>query len=332
MIIVLAGVHNSLRSQTQLRLDQGFLGFDTQQRQFFDQANAPIGVGKLNGVKLYHVNSLTNSAENGDFTLSVARQANVMVGGSDPLLLVVKKHPSVLRNVIRWSTEIQQELHPEHGRMIVPDVPILVIDDEADHASVNTADTPYDENGNASDDASPTVINGLIRKLLHSFEQSAYVGYTATPFANIFIYNGARSEEHGRTIPRSFIINLPEPSNYYGPGRVFGVAADPAEGIDERPGLPIVRPIEDFEDWMPNRHKKSHIPDAAPGSLVEAMHAFVLACAARMARGQVEVHNSMLVHVTRFTDVQGQVVDQIGPSSRSLRISSGLETERPRHH
>ena len=320
LIIVLAGVHNSLRSQTQLRLDHGFLGFDTQQRRFFDQSNARIGVGALPGVKLHHVNSLTNSEEKGDFTLSVAKQANVMVGGHDPLLLVVKKNASVLNNLIKWATLIQQQLHPESGRMIVPDVPILVIDDEADHASVNTRDITYDENGRADDETSPTRINGLIRRLLHSFEQSAYVGYTATPFANIFIYKDAISEKFGEDLfPRSFILNLPIPSNYIGPARVFGVAADPGEGVEEQPGLPIVRPISDYAAWMPDRHKKDHVPGPLPESLVTAMHSFILSCAARMARGRVDTHNSMLVHVTRFTDVQARVAELVEDELRVMK-------------
>ena len=332
LIIILAGVHNSLRSQTQLRLDQGFLGFDTQQRRFFDQNNARIGVGALTGVKLHHVNSLTNSEERGDFTLSVAKQANVMVGGRDPLLLVVKKNPSVLRNLIKWATLIQQQLHPESGRMIVPDVPILVIDDEADHASVNTRDIQYDENGNADDETNPTAINGLIRQLLHSFEQSAYVGYTATPFANIFIYKDAMSERHGEDLfPRSFIVNLPTPSNYIGPAQVFGVAEDTADGVDEQPGLPIVRTIDDYEDWIPNRHKKDHVPGPLPQSLKTAMRCFILSCATRMARGQVDVHNSMLVHVTRFTDVQAHVAelvaDELGELKDRLRYGDGSSSD-----
>src|SRR6266581_2381961 len=77
LIVILAGTHNSLRSQTQLRLDEGFLGFDTQQRSLFDPNNIRLGVGRLPGAKLYHVHSLTNSADKGDFNLKVAQQANV---------------------------------------------------------------------------------------------------------------------------------------------------------------------------------------------------------------------------------------------------------------
>jgi hypothetical protein len=82
--------------------------------------------------------------------------------------------------------------------------------------------------------------------------------------------------------------------------------------------LPIVRLVTDYDGWMPNGHKKGWIPPALlPGSLGEAISSFVLACAARRARGQSADHNSMLIHATRFQDVQNRVTDQVG---RHLRI------------
>lgn len=319
LIVVLAGMHNSLRSQTQLRLDLGFLGFDTQQERFFDRSNRRMGVGILPGRRLYPVHSLTNSEETGDFKLAVARRASMIIG-SDPILLVVKKNASILRNLHSWATLIQQERHPESGRLIVPDVPILVIDDEADHGSVNTRDVQYDEDGKADPELDPTTINGLIRKLLHGFDKSAYVGLTATPFANIFIYQGGRSEDHGEDLfPRSFIVRIPAPANYMGPNEVFGVEADPLLGLEGKPGLPIVYEVEDHQMWMPDGHRKVHVVGPMPDSVRLAIRGFILACAARMARGQIEVHNSMLIHVTRFTAVQGQVAEQVRDELASLR-------------
>ena len=235
LFIVLAGSHNSLRSQTQLRVDLGFLGFDTQQRRLFDQNNTRIGVGTLAyPMKVAH--SLTTSLENGDFNLKVARQANVMVGGRDPVVLVVKKNASVLRNLINWATVIRQETDPISGKSIVRDVPLLIIDDEADNASINTRNI-IDESGQLDPDQDPTRINALIRTLLQSFEKSAYVGYTATPFANIFIPEAFESTRFGEELfPRSFIIHVPTPSNYISPSRVFGTMLE-----GEEPSLPIIR-------------------------------------------------------------------------------------------
>ena len=320
LIIVLAGVHNSLRSQTQLRLDQGLVGFDTQKERMFDQATRRIGVGRLKGhPKLFAVNSMTNSEERGDFNLKVAKQVAMHIG-SDPVLLVVKKNAPILRNVIKWATELQGVEHPDTGRMIVQDVPILVIDDEADHASVNTKEVSYDEDGRPDDDVDPTKINALIRELLVSFSKSAYVGYTATPFANIFAHAGEPSERYGDDLfPRSFITRLPPPSNHVGPAQVFGVQADPTIGMEARDPLPIVRDVGDTEDWIPTRHKKDLQPGPLPESLREAVHAFVLVCAARAARGHAGVHNSMLVHVTRFVNVQQAVFDQVSEEIAGIR-------------
>ena len=307
LIVVLAGLHNSLRSQTQQRLDREFLGFDTRSRRSFDQGNARVGVGAMKGPFL-HAHSLTSSDEKGDFQKKVASQVWVQAGGADPVLLVVKKNASVLRNLYNWATDVLKETDPETGRQIVRSVPLLVIDDEADNASVNTKARPTDENGQPVEDYDPTKINGWIRRLLRTFEKSAYLGYTATPFANIFIDEDEETDSYGEDLfPRSFIISLRPPSNYTGVARVFGLDEDVAAGIDAEDGLQVVRPIRDHENWLPDKHKKDWIPsDRLPASLVQALNAFLLATAVRRARQQLD-HNSMLVHVTRFTAVQAHV-------------------------
>lgn len=321
LIVVLAGVHDSLRSQTQLRLDEGFLGYDTQRRMLFDQKNTRLGAGLLKGAEFFHVNSLTSSAQNGDFKKGVAEGASIPVGGSDPLLLVVKKNKKILNNLIAWLTPAQQQLARGSTKLRVPNVPMLVVDDECDQASVNTRDT-FDEVGVFDPEADPTVINGCIRRLLDSFEQSAYVGYTATPFANIFIYRDTQTGKHGEDLfPRSFIVNLKKPSDYIGPARVFGVQPDESSGVEAAQPLPITRTVKDAEPWIPTTHKNGYLlpADSMPQSLREALLSFVLTCAARIARGQANEHNSMLVHVTRFTNVQQQVADQVGSELRYIK-------------
>src|SRR5207248_2623505 len=106
----------------------------------------------------------------------------------------------------------------------------------ADNASVDTSKWRR-EDVETADETSPTVINGLIRQLLNSFEQSAYVGYTATPFANILIFKDAASPTYGEDLfPRSFIVRLPAPSNYFGPLKVFGSKQDIAAGLEATEG------------------------------------------------------------------------------------------------
>lgn len=312
LIVVLAGIHNSLRSQTQLRLDEGFIGFDTQRRMDFDQTNTRMGAGAIPGEPFHHVNPLTTSAEKGDFNKKVAQGQAVTIGGKDPVILVVKKHKSILANLTEWATANQRVIAHGETQARVPNVPMLVIDDECDHASVNTKNA-FDALGEFDPEVDPTAINAGIRKLLNSFEQTAYVGYTATPFANIFIYKDADTEKYGEDLfPRSFIIGLKKSSDYVGADRVFGLNADPARGVDYLPPLPILRDVRDTEDWIPTKHKKDLVlSQELPESLRKALRTFVISCAARRVRGDVTAHNSMLVHVTRFTDVQAQVKDAI---------------------
>ncbi|MDZ7961469.1 MAG: Z1 domain-containing protein [Aulosira sp. DedQUE10] len=320
LIIVLAGMQNSLRSQTQIRLDEGFLGFDSQVNRAFDRGNPLLGVGKIPIGKWLVVNSATSSANNGDFNRTVAKQYGVIPGGQDPLLLVVKKNKSILTNLFKWALSVRGLVHEESGRKIVRDVPLLIIDDEADNASINTNPLSFDENGKVLEDHDVSAINKIIRQLLYSFEKSSYVGYTATPFANIFIHpDGIKSECGEDLFPRSFIINIPTPSNYIGPVQVFGLDTDSTSGLEEFEGLPIIRYLDDHEEWIPTQHKKEHIPEYLPPSLQEAIKAFILACAIRMARGQENEHNSMLVHVTRYTNVQSEVTDQVREELNSVK-------------
>lgn len=318
LVLVLAGVHNSLRSQTQARIDEGILGFDTRAIMVASKALAAnrIGVGLLAGPRLY-VNSFTSSAEVGDFRLNVARNMGVAPGGADPIILVVKKNKSILTNLYQWATHLTKEVDPETGKHRVRGVPVLVIDDEADHASVNTKGS-----GTDSEETDPSVINGLIRQFLDTFEMTSYVGYTATPFANIFIDPEATHSTAGSDLfPRSFIVNLPAPSNYIGPERVFGLKEDSANGIDEVPPLPIVRHIEDHTQWIPNRHTASDLPgENLPESLQDAVTAFLLGGAVRRLRAQGNKHHSMLIHVTRFTAVQQRVGEQVQDLLEDIRL------------
>ena len=319
LVVILAGIHNSLRSQTQVRIDHGILGFDTRDTLRSDvvQNGGPIGAGKL-GKRFLPVNSFTSSKEKGDFNRKVADNIGVIVGGNDPTVLVIKKNAHILNNLYSWATELRKEEDPETKRRIVKNVPILVIDDEADHASV---DTSAPKRGQDEQDVDPTKINGLIRKFLDTFEKSAYVAYTATPFANIFISPDKDHADSGIDLfPRSFIVNLPAPSTYIGPTRVFGMNSSVGSVAESVEPLPITRPIDDYELWVPDGHKVDHrITEPIPPSLSEAILSFLIGGALRSLRGQGNKHHSMLVHVTRFIKVQSQVADQITESLESTK-------------
>jgi hypothetical protein len=324
IIIVLAGLHNNLRSQTQMRLDEGFLGYETK-------PNASdlkrIGVGDIDTDPSIRPNYATNRSNSGDFNRGVARSLGISPE-ERPWLFVVKKNKSVLTLLLNWIRNRVANVHDrETGRSVVTNLPLLLIDDEADHASVDTGENIVDENGQPDAEHEPKAINRLIRRILHSFTRSAYVGYTATPFANIFIHErGATAQEGPDLFPSSFIINLSAPSSYVGPGKLFGIQS----GDIERPALPLTRPVNDYLDvdsvdgWMPSKHKSTHVPlwegqDILPPTVREAINAFILTCAARIHRGQQQNHSSMLIHVTRFNAVQGHVWRQVEAYVSGLR-------------
>lgn len=319
IIIVLAGLHNNLRSQTQVRLDESFLGYKTT--AFNDEAYTLIGVGEIDADPAIRPNFATTRSDKGDFNTRVAQNFGI-APEKRPWLFVVKKNKTVLTRLLRWiRNHVANGRDPETGRPIVTNLPLLLVDDEADHASVDTKQMAYDEDGNPDPDHEPTAINRAVREILFSFQRSGYVGYTATPFANIFIHEQAETTEAGPDLfPSSFIVNLAAPSNYVGPARVFGVRGE--TGRSE--GLPLIRHISDFGSWMPQGHKNGHVPrfegrDELPPSLREAVLAFVLACAVRRVRGQEREHCSMLVHVTRFTSVQKLTHQQVEDYIRQIR-------------
>lgn len=289
LIIVLAGIHNNLRSQTQLRLDEGFLGFDTQHQRAFDQNGVAMGVGKINKNGIAH--SLTSSIGSGDFATQAANtMGGVNFDTSEPIIAVVKKNTKVLERLYTWLSAKAETL-PD-GTKKIRTKSLLLIDDEADNASINTN----------KDDDQATKINQHIKNILNLFNKSGYVGYTATPFANIFI-----PIKEDDLFPRDFIINIPAPSNYIGPEKVFGIKV--LEDDEESDSvLPIVNRIDDYVNIIPNGHKKDDsLPSELPDSLKIAIKCFILTCTIRLLRGQDKVHNSMLIHVSRYTRWQKQI-------------------------
>jgi hypothetical protein len=290
-IVVLAGIHNNLRSQTQMRLDEGFLGFDTQYERAYTMNNTTkIGVGLIPGFENAIANSYTTSLEKGDFTSRATNTAGFSFNAPQPMILVIKKNASVLKRLYTWL-----KTQSADGKII--NKSLLVIDDEADNASINTNIKELD----------PTTINQNICKIISLFNRSAYVGYTATPFANIFI-----PQNEDDLFPRDFIINIPVPTNYIGPEKVFGTSIIPDETDNDL--LPIVSSIKDYADFVPQGHKKdadkptfSDIPE----SLRTAVKCFIMTCAVRIAREQGSKHNSMLIHISRFQAWQNHIKDLV---------------------
>ncbi|MTH60031.1 Z1 domain-containing protein [Paracoccus litorisediminis] len=299
LIVVIAGIHNNLRNQTQARIDEGFIGRDTGRLAHANKAQRQkiIGVGQFDQ-REFPV-SLTNTLR--DFNKATATTNTSQIGQYNvPVVLVIKKNSSTLKNLLEWLKE-----HSVHQGTQMVSQPMLLIDDEADNASINTA---Y-----ARDEV--TRINGQIRELLSLFHRSCYVGYTATPFANIFIDPDTDDEALKQDLfPRHFIIGLDAPSNYFGAQKVFLDARDQH-----------VRLIDDNEDVLPMKHKIDHPVDVLPGSLLKAVRAFIVARAIRNARGQQAAHASMLVNASRFTDVQGRLRSRIADVVGRIRDAVAVE-------
>ena len=251
LVIVLSGIHNSLRKQTQNRLASELTD--------------------LNSDKW-----LSLTTDESDFRKPTFNGEAALGEGNATGLMVIKKNPVVLRRVRDWlGTKVMRE-HLNSLR-------VLVIDDEADQASVGTA-----------------TINPLIREVLALMPRNTYIGYTATPFANVFI-DPTESEDF---YPRDFILNLPRPEGYFGPEMIFG-RLDSENDADDSTGYDMVRIVDEDELGALRPATKKDIPSFKPsvnGTLKKAVDWYFLATAARFARGQEE-HSSMLVHTHIVTDV-----------------------------
>lgn len=291
IIIILAGMMENLRKQTQERLDAEFSGRKSEYylnpKAKQEIKNTPVGVGRYGSQK--RIASFTSVTK--DFDIGVLRSNDLALQSvGDPVVLVVKKNKRILSNLIKWLTDNNTD--EATGKIMIP---MLLIDDEADNASVNTK----------SEEDNPAAINACIRQLLNSFFQASYLGITATPFANIFINPETENEMIGDDLfPRDFIYSLSAPTNYIGADKIFGEEANFNSVLE-----PIYK--NEMDLFFPFSHKKDHAVDALPPSLYEAMAYFLLANAVRDLRGDTNTHRSMMVHVSRFTDIQNQIMELI---------------------
>ena len=286
VIIIIAGIHESLRSQTQKRIDEGLIGRDSD----VSPLETVPGGGRV-GVGMQDFSRVPTSftRRRADFRKGQARQLirleNIQ---KEPVVFVIKKNASVLRHLIAWF----KGLNADRGTGTIGQS-LILIDDEADNASINVA--------KGADAVSR--INGQIRELLNLFQRSSYVAFTATPFANIFIDPDTDHDEVGRDLfPEHFLISLDRPANYYGAEKVF-LGSD-----DDEESLPT-RDIEDNDPHIPIKMSKGFTVANLPGSLMDAVRAFLLTGAIRRLRGQAGRHHSMLVNVSHLTSVQKDVAN-----------------------
>jgi hypothetical protein len=227
-------------------------------------------------------------------------------------LAVVKKNGSVLRKLVEWMSEGSP-----------PTLPVLIIDDEADQASINTGGNrpPSEDCDPADEDNAPSVINGLIRQLVRSFHRIAYVAYTATPFANILIDHQAIDREVWEDLyPKDFIVSLPMLPGYVGAERLFGRGILPGD-TEETEGIDVVRTVsaQDVSELIPPAGLAASFKPQIPQSLKDAFLDFILAIAARCQRAGKDDAASMLIHTHHRTALQNQMGELVRNHVSALR-------------
>ncbi len=274
VIFILTGTIESLRKQTQQRVEEGFIGWDS-----FN--GVPVGVGRGDPTPKAFTSRGKDfvGADNQNTTYKLSNYS------SEPMIFVLKKNVSVLKKVYSSlrtinTTAVQNKIN----------YPALVIDDEADNASINTNKPDHD----------PTKINKYIRNLLSLFTRSSYVGFTATPFANVFIsYDKEDEMLKDDLFPRDFIYALKSPTNYCGAKKYFVEQNNNIQFIDDAD-----------EELFPMKHKKEWDGNRLFNSLYESVRTFLLSNAIRDIRDiDKNTHRSMLINMSRFTKVQSTIRD-----------------------
>lgn len=294
LVVVLAGTTDKLRHQTQERLESDLVGRNPHNWQQLTKRNEYASDGSL--------------IESGDYRGEASKKLP-NIASNVTMLAVTKKHSALLGRLI---ADIKNTPPPLRNKLRM-----LVIDDEADQASPNAG--KYDED--------PTITNRRIRELLNALPAVSYVGYTATPFANVLINPFPESvqdedENHLEDLyPRSFIISLPKPVGYFGAEQIFG--RDPVDAEEEGgDGIDVIRNITpaELEKLHPNSGGMN-LGDVP--TLRTAIRWFLLVVAARLARGQSEKHSSMLVHTSHKIDDHEDLYPLIKGEIDSLKKDIG---------
>ena len=272
-VIVLAGMTNKLRYQTQMRLSDDLVSRNPLNWQV-----------------------LTPNELDGDFRAPA--YGGFLSHRDKAQLAVIKKNVSPLGEL---KHAVKRTLLAALKRLR-----ILVIDDECDQASVNTARGELDM----------TAINQHIRELLSTLPAVTYVGYTATPFANVLIDPyGADGQELDDLYPRDFLCALPRPDRYFGTESLFGtVPSDPGNVQPAEEGFDMIRDVPSEEEALLQPRSRDERDDFQPvmtDSLETAILYFLASCAARRARGDGTQHMTMLVHTSAYVVAHERVATLI---------------------
>lgn len=251
LIVVMPGMLEDLRQQTHERFDAGLIGKDTQSNINTNITNFTYGVSKYN--RKCKVYNFTTANKRGDSLNEINRLE--VERDSPPAILIIKKNPTIIKHLIG-------RIYRNNNAFKT--IPLLVIDDESDLASINTKDIPNITKVSKEDFTSTSL---YIRALLSMFDKNVYIGYTATPYANIFQDYREQAEKESKLViplkdkqlgkkkeivtfklgeglfPKNFICSLPVFSNYIGFEKLFG--DDYFEGTDYI-GHDSIRVIDDY--------------------------------------------------------------------------------------
>lgn len=302
VIVLLTGTIERLRQQTQQRIDEGFVGADSDAMMKQKPEQLIVGVGKYDS----SIRPMVLTSTSSDFKQQNATNLNFDLRNiNGPVIFVVKKNSSVLKRLNKWLKTFNQ-----NGDQLI-NHSLMVIDDESDNASVNTRDNPDD---------TPTAINGQIRELLKSFTKSSYVGFTATPFANIFIdpdsFNDMVAED---LFPKNYIYSLSAPTNYIGARNIFD-----ENGANRNMIVEITSDTSNpgsIAAILPMKHKSSALVSNIPDDMKTAVAAFMLANVIEDLDKKIGNHRSMLINVSTFTNVQNQIAALVNEFLKEMQAA-----------
>lgn len=333
VVILLAGITENLRQQTQERIEEDIVGLTIRTDNFHNNQPTNVGVGTLPG---WENKVTTFTLYEDDFNMARAKSMSSIGSQKSIVLFVVKKNVPVLTHLHEWLTGSNQHLNAD-GKLPYS---LLLIDDEADNASINTKDSTLD----------PTATNRKIREICEVFMDSNYVGFTATPFANIFI-NPETDEEMvtADLFPKDFIYVLPTPDPYIGAQKIFGQPSKehPNYGscsymldncyitdIKELTNAEIHNLTEPQLNEGPIyfKHQKTW-RGQLPSSLIESVRCFYLANAIRdLDINQQLSPRTMLINVSRYVGVHSYLkkeIDQLVTNDyKEIRINFSVDHDK----
>ncbi|MCE3551332.1 Z1 domain-containing protein [Pseudonocardia sp. RS11V-5] len=329
-IFILTGTIELLRGQTQRRLDMELIGIENLiGDRTIDEASSDPRFDYANDddwpKKFLQIGVKPEAAGRPSLVRHTRKAADYQrLFGTATQLRPVKQyqglpfhHPDNLMRVpagifvIKKNRHVLEKLAADLSQVgsALLDIPALIIDDESDQASVNTVDPAKVEKARreGKEVAERTKINEAIAGLLKKMPRAQYLGYTATPFANVFIDPGDTED----LFPRDFVIGLKRPSGYMGAsdfsdiGKDFGTTPISQRPIGSSNQRAFVRELMGDEDTKERDDE-----------LRRALDIFVLTGAVKLYRLDVDpslrfAHHTMLIHESVRMAAHGATADKV---------------------